>query len=50
MNKYKWVMELVVEADDENEAQARIEETLDEAWVDPDGPFSHGEMTKIETE
>ena len=48
MPKYKWEMALTVEADDEVEAQARIEEGLEEAYIDPDGPFSHGEMTKIE--
>jgi hypothetical protein len=46
MDKYKWVMEIVVEEDDEAAAQARVEEALEEAFVDPDGIFSHGEMTK----
>jgi len=50
MAKYKWVMEIEVKADDEVEAQSRIEETLEEAWVDPDGPFSHGEIMKVEAE
>jgi hypothetical protein len=48
MNKYKWLMEITVEEDDEVAAQSRIEEALEEASVDPDGLFSHGEMTKIE--
>lgn len=49
MANYKWVMEIIVEADNDMEAQAKIEEALEEACIDdPDGPFSHGEMTKVE--
>jgi hypothetical protein len=43
-------MELKVEADNEVGAQSEIEEALEEAYIDPDGIFSHGEMSKIEAE
>jgi hypothetical protein len=36
MTKYKWVMEITVEANDDIEAQSRIEEALEEAHIDPD--------------
>ena len=48
MGEYTWEMTIKVAADDEYEAQARIEEVLEEAYINPDGIFSHGEMTKIE--
>lgn len=46
MPKYKWEMTITVEADDDIEAQARVEEALEEALTDPDGLFSYGEMIK----
>jgi len=48
MTKYRWEMVVIVEAEDDIDAQSQVEEALEEAFNDPDGPFSRGEMTKVE--
>jgi len=50
MATYRWRMEIEVEAEDECKAQARIEEMLEEAYRDPDGPFSYGQLYLVTAE
>lgn len=47
MPTYEWVMKITVEENSEEAAQSRIEEALEEAFLDPDGVFPHGEMTEL---
>jgi len=44
MATYRWRMGIEVEAEDDIEAQAKVEEMLEEAYRDPDGPFSYGQL------
>lgn len=47
MGKYRWTYTVEVDAMDEIEAEARVEEALDEALSDPDTIISHGKLEKI---
>jgi len=50
MATYRWRMGIEVEAEDDTEAQARIEEMLEEAFRDPDGPFNYGQLYLVTDE
>jgi len=50
MATYRWRMGIEVSADDEIEAQQRIEEMLEDAFRDPDGPFSYGQLYLVKEE
>jgi len=45
--KWRWTMQVEVDADDEVEASARIEEQLDMARYDPEGLISYGELKQL---
>lgn len=47
MARYRWTWSIEVDAQDELEAASRIEEAIEEAFHDPDGVISHGELKPI---
>jgi len=50
MATYRWRMGIEVEAEDDTEAQARVEEMLEDAFHDPDGPFNYGQLYLVTNE
>ena len=50
MKQYYWELVIGVDADDEIEAQEKVEENLEGMFNDPDGPYSFGELKEVTTD
>ena len=49
MKEYKWEVGIILDADNEEEAQERIEEAIEDAQADTGGLFSYGTLTLVKS-